>query len=70
MMSGYSKTALKLLAVIGIVAFMINVLIFAVSEDSDIFNLFLVLEIISLPLIYLLGLFLKWFFEWLLNEIV
>lgn len=67
MMSGYSKTALKLLAVIGIVAFMINVLIFAVSEDSDIFNLFLVLEIISLPLIYLLGLFLKWFFEWLLK---
>lgn len=67
MMSGYSKTALKLLAVIGIVGFMINVLIFAVSEDSDIFNLFLILEIISLPLIYLLGLFLKWFFEWLLK---
>lgn len=67
MMSGYSKTALKLLAVIGIVGFMINVLIFAVSEDSDIFNFFLVLEIISLPLIYLLGLFLKWFFEWLLK---
>lgn len=67
MMSGYSKTALKLLVVIGIVGFMINVLIFAVSEDSDIFNLFLILEIISLPLIYLLGLFLKWFFEWLLK---
>lgn len=63
----YDKTALKLLAVVGIAGFIINVLIFAVCEDPDLFNLFLILEIIALPLIYFGGLFLKWFFDWLLK---
>lgn len=64
---GYKKTALKMLLVIGIIGFIINLFIFIVSGDSDLFTLFLIMEIIALPLIYLCGLFMKWLFEWLLE---
>lgn len=67
MESSYTKTALKMLLVIGIIGFIINLFIFIVSGDPDLFNLFLVVEIIALPLIFLCGLFLKWFFDWLLK---
>lgn len=65
--SGYTKTALKMLLVIGIIGFIINLFIFIVSGDPDLFSLFLVAEIIALPLIYLFGLFLKWLFVWLMK---
>lgn len=67
MESGYTKTALKMLLVIGIIGFIINLFIFIVSGDPDLFSLCLVAEIIALPLIYLFGLFLKWLFEWLMK---
>ena len=67
MENDYLKTGLKFLLVAGIIGFIINLMIFIVSGDSDLFNLFLVVEIIALPLIFLCGLFLKWFFDWLLK---
>ena len=67
MENGYLKTGLKFLLVAGIIGFIINLFIFIVSGDSDLFGLFLVVEIIALPLIFLCGLFLKWLFEWLLK---
>lgn len=67
MESGYLKTGLKMLLVVGIIGFIINLFIFIVSGDSDLFGLFLVVEIIALPFIFLCGLFLKWLFEWLLK---
>lgn len=67
MENGYLKTGLKFLLVAGIIGLVINLMIFIVSGDSDLFGLFLVVEIIALPLIFLCGLFLKWLFEWLLK---
>lgn len=67
MESGYTKTALKMLLVIGIIGFIITLFIFIVSGDPDLFTLFLVVEIIALPLIYLCGLFLKWLFGWFMK---
>ena len=58
---------MKMLLVIGIIGFIINLFIFIVSGDPDLFSLFLVAEIIALPLIYLFGLFLKWLFVWLMK---
>lgn len=63
--SSYTKFALKFLLIIGIIGFFVNLFIFIVIGDSDLFNLFLVAEIILLPLIFLAGILLNWLWDWL-----